>query len=160
MIHLKSYLIAFAVLVAAGSYAQTSYKTLVKDFQKISGSWTGSLTYLDYSSGESYSMPADVEITRIDKTNLFAFSDIYPDEPHANSIDTLVLSADGKHINDELIVLRKKLPNGEISIVTTRTGTDGNDNKPATFRHTYTLSKTQFVKRKDVLFEGENELND
>ncbi len=154
---MKLYLIPFAIFIASSLSAQTDYKTLVKEFQKVSGNWTGSLTYLDYSSGELYSMPADVHIARIKKTNLFSFSDMYPDEPQANSIDTINLSTDGKYINDELIVLRKKLPNGDISIVTTRTGTDGNDNKPATFRYTYTLSKTQFVKRKDVQFEGENE---
>jgi hypothetical protein len=157
MTTVKTYIIFFAILIATGATAQTTYKTLVKDFQNISGNWTGSLTYLDYTSGESYSMPADVEIKRIKKKNLFTFSDIYPDEPHANSVDTLILSMDGKYINDELIVSRKKLANGDVIIVTTRTGTDGNDNKPASFRFTYTLGKASFIKRKDVQFEGESE---
>lgn len=154
---MKLYLISFAFFIASSLSAQTDYKTLVKDFQRVSGNWTGSLTYLDYTSGELYSMPADVHIARIKKTNLFSFSDMYPDEPQANSIDTLNLSTDGKYINDGLIVSRKKLPNGDIEIVTTETGTDGNDDKPATFRTTYTLSKTRFIKRKDVQFEGDSE---
>ena len=154
---MKLYLIPFAIFIASSLSAQTDYKTLVKDFQKVSGNWTGSLTYLDYTSAELYSMPADVHIARIKKTNLFSFSDIYPDEPQANSIDTINLSTDGKYINDELIVSRKKLPNGDIAIVTTETGTDGNDDKPATFRNTYTLSKTRLIKRKDVQFDGDSE---
>ncbi|MEO5942700.1 MAG: hypothetical protein ABIP30_15405 [Ferruginibacter sp.] len=37
-------------------------KTSVRDFDKLVGSWEGSLTYLDYSSGKPYTMSADIEI--------------------------------------------------------------------------------------------------
>ena len=145
------------MLIATITNAQTNYKTVLKDFQKISGNWKGTLTYLDYSSGKPYTMPADIDIKRIDKTNKFAFSNSYPNEKSANSIDTVIISTDGKYINKELIKARRKLPNGNVEIVTEETGIDGNDNKPATFRHTYTFGKTIYKKRKDVQFIGENE---
>jgi hypothetical protein len=137
--------------------AQISFKTIQKDFYKLSGAWEGSLTYLDYSSGKPYTMLADIAIQRIGKTNKFVFSNIYPNEPNANSIDTISISTDGKYIDKELVKSRRKLPNGDIEIITEELGKDGNDNKPATFRHTYTLGLRTYKKRKDVQFTGETE---
>jgi hypothetical protein len=137
--------------------AQNSFKTIQKDFYKLSGAWEGSLTYLDYSSGKPYTMPADIAIQRIGKTNKFVFSNIYPNEPNANSIDTISISIDGKYIDKELVKSRRKLPNGDIEIITEELGKDGNDNKPATFRHTYTLGPTTYKNRKDVQFTGGTE---
>ncbi|HSN59391.1 MAG TPA: hypothetical protein VLR49_00545 [Ferruginibacter sp.] len=154
---LKIYLAGFAILIATITNAQTNYKTLMKDFQKISGSWQGSLTYLDYSTGKPYTMPADIDIVRISKTNKFAFFNYYPNETSANSIDTIFISSDGKYIENKLIKSRQKLPNADIEIITEETGKDGNDNKPATFRHTYTFGKNTYKKRKDVQFIGEKE---
>jgi hypothetical protein len=42
--------------------AQKSFKNLQKDFAKLSGTWGGSLTYVDYSTGKPYTMPANLEI--------------------------------------------------------------------------------------------------
>jgi hypothetical protein len=99
-------------------------------------------------------MKADIEIKRIGKTNKFVFSNIYPNETSANSIDTISISIDGKYIDKELIKSRHKLPNGDIEIVTEEFGKDGNDNRPATFRHTYTLGSTTYKIRKDIQFTG------
>ena len=148
---------SFIVLVTTTSTAQSDFKTLLKDFENISGRWQGSLTYLDYSSGKPYTMPANIEIKRIGKTNKFALSNIYPNETNANSIDTVTVSPDGKYIDKALVKSRRRLPNGDIEIVTEEPGKDGNDNKPATFRHTYTLGTTVFKKRKDVQFVGATE---
>lgn len=152
-----SFAFAFTVLMATISNAQTYFKTLLQDFENMSGSWKGSLTYLDYSSGKPYTMPADLEIKRIGKTNQFALSNIYPTETNANSIDTVTISTDGKYINKELVKSRRRRPSGEIEIITEEAGKDGNDHKPATFRLTYTISKTILKKRKDVQFVGKME---
>jgi hypothetical protein len=154
---LKIYLALLALSLGTWANAQTNYKTVVKDFESLSGSWTGSLTYLDYSSGKPYTMPADIVIQRIGKTNQFSCSNLYPNEKSANSMDTLVISTDGKFIDRARIQSRKKLPNGDMEIITEETGTDGNDNKTATFRHTYTFGKSTFKSRKDVQFTGESE---
>ena len=137
--------------------AQISFKIIQKDFYELSGTWEGSLTYVDYSSGKPYTMPANLEIKRVGKTNKFVFSNIYPNETSANSIDTISISTDGKYINKELVKSRCKLPNGDIEMITEEFGKDGNDNKPATFRHTYTLGPTIYKNRKDVQFTGETE---
>lgn len=145
------------LLITTICNAQNIFKTISKDFKNLSGYWKGSLTYLDYSSGKPYTMPADIEIKKINKTNKFVFSNIYPDETSANSIDTIIISTNGKYIDKESVKSRRKLPNGDIEIITEESGNDGNDNKPATFRHTYTIGKTTYKNRKDVQFTGEKE---
>ena len=134
MKNIKLYIsICITLLISTVCNAQNSFTTIQKDFEKLSGKWQGSLTYLDYSSGKPYTMPADIEIKRIKKTYSFIFSNTYPNEASANSIDTISISTDGKYINKELVKLKRKLPNGDIEIVTEELGNDGNDNKPATF---------------------------
>ena len=147
--------LSITLLITTICSAQISFKTIKKDFYKLSGTWEGSLTYLDYSSGKPYTMPANIEIKRIAKTNKFVFSNIYPNETSANSIDTISISTDGKYIDKELVKSRRKLPNGDIEIITEESGKDGNDSKPATFRHTYTFGLRTYKNRKDVQFTGE-----
>lgn len=158
MKNMRLYLtLGITLIVSAMCTAQISFKNIQKDFYKLSGTWKGSLTYLDYSTGKPYTMPADLEIKRIGMTNKFVFSNSYPKETSANSSDTLAVSTDGKYIDGELIKSRRKLPNGDIEIITEEYGKDGNDNKPATFRHTYTLGATTYQHRKDVQFTGKTE---
>ena len=135
--------------------AQKNSKNIIKDFNSIVGSWTGTLSYLDYTSGKSYTMPADIEIKRLGSTSSFILSNIYPKEQSANSVDTIQIFIDEQFIDKEIIKTRKVISNGDIEIVTEEKGTDGNDNKPATFRHTYILGSTHFIKRKEIQFEGE-----
>ena len=146
-------LLSFLIIFSCSS--QSHPKTSIKDFTKLEGSWKGSLTYLDYSSGKPYTMQADVVITRIAKTNQFSFSNSYPKEASANGFDTISIAKKGNYINKELVKSRKKLTNGDIEIVTEEQGMDGNDNKRATFRHTYTFGKTTYTNKKDVQFAGE-----
>ena len=134
--------------------AQKTAKVSAKDFKALIGSWEGSLTYLDYSSGKPYTMPANVAVKRIDKTRSFIFFNIYPDEMSANSADTLHLSADGQFIGTARVKSRTKLANGMLEIVTEEAGLDGNDDQPATLRLIYTISPTTFTRRKEVQFKG------
>lgn len=134
-------------------YAQTSAfdSTAVK---QLLGDWKGSLTYLDYKSGKPYNMPADLTVRQLSNDKL-VFSNIYPNEPNANSNDTVTLADGGKMINNEVVKSKKILQNGNTEIITEYEGSDGNDNKPAIIRHTYTLSKLTYVVRKDVQFKGQ-----
>ena len=127
----------------------------VKDFKPALGKWTGTITYLDYTTVKPFTMPANVIIGKNKKDGqqlILAFE--YPREPKANGIDTLVISADGKMIDDAKLVT-KKAQNGSLQIITEKDGVDGNENKSATIRYIYTVSKKSFIKRKEVKFEGE-----
>lgn len=136
--------------------AQKNAGQLLKDFQKLSGSWTGSLTYLDYSSGKPYTMPADIEVKIINDSNEFEFINTYPKEKSADSRQIISISQDGKYIGKQEVVSRMQTAGGRIEIVTQRQGKDGNDNKDALIKLTYTIGGTTFSMRKEVLFSGEN----
>lgn len=151
------FILPFLFSATLGMGQKTTQQSLTKDFRKALGYWYGALTYLDYSSGEPYTMPADQELKLIPGSKDFVVFHIYPDEPKANGMDTLHISDDGQWINGEKVLSRKKLADGSIQIITTEQGSDGNDDRSATFRHTYTIGKTIFSKRKDVQFVGTEE---
>ena len=149
-------LVFIFLLTMNGLEAQQTNIFTTSDATLLCGSWKGSLTYLDYTSGKPYTMPANAVIMLLPNTNHLLVQMIYPDEPKANSKDTLLVNAFRTTIDGSAIVSRKLLPNGAVEIITERKGIDGNDNKKATIRKTYTISKTQFINRKDVQFEGTN----
>ncbi|RYG06800.1 MAG: hypothetical protein EOO07_28575 [Chitinophagaceae bacterium] len=119
------------------------------------GEWHGSLTYLDYSSGKPYTMPANIQIRLSNNAKDLIIANIYPNEPKANSVDTLKISGNGKMINRETITSVYNLKSGSKQIITEYNGKDGNDNKPAVIRHTYTFDKNRYSNQKDVQFDGE-----
>ena len=153
---LKYYFTSIALLIVISNCgAQVNYNTIINDFDKFYGSWTGSLTYLDYSSGKPYTMPAELKVKRIHNTNQFTFSFKYPNESSANSLDTIIISLDGRNLNKESIKSRQKLKNGNIEIITVEVGQDGNDDQQATLKYSYIFGKTTFSIVKDVQFSGE-----
>lgn len=127
-----------------------------RHLKPIIGSWTGTLTYLDYTSGKPFSMPADLTIAPAQDRNQFQCSNAFPQEAEANWTDTLVLSPDRKILDGEAIQSKRRNPDGNLEIITEGDGLDGNDQKPARFRHTYIIGKEVFLKRKEVRFAGDD----
>jgi len=128
----------------------------VKDFKPAFGKWKGTLTYIDYTSGKPYSMPCKITVIADQLSNRKVILNIeYPNEPQANGKDTVVISADGKMIGDDLVISNEKVK-GVTKIIAERTGEDGNDHRKALLRHTFTFSRKSFSKRKEVRFEGED----
>lgn len=142
-------------IISMRSQAQTSISET--DFIPILGSWQGALTYLDYTSGKPFTMSANREISRIGKTNQFIFKNSYPNEPQANSADTILISSRENKIDDEKVIQRRNLEKGNLEIVTEVLGKDGNENKPALIRHSYLLGNDVFRIIKDVQFVGKTE---
>ncbi|KAA9332165.1 hypothetical protein F0P96_11805 [Hymenobacter busanensis] len=140
---------------AGNSLAQSPATVTVRELQPLIGHWQGSLTYLDYSSGKPYTMPADINIQQIGRSNRFRRAYSYPKEASANSVDTLTVSADGRLLDQEPIKTKRRLPGGNLEIVTETAGTDGNDNQPALIRHTYVIGRDVYTSRKDVQFAGQ-----
>ena len=140
---------------SAAAFAQAPVKVSLKDFKTAFGKWEGALTYLDYGTGKPFSMPANIAISGNGK-QLF-FENSYPEEPEANETDTVAIAAKGTLLDGEKVVSKRKLADDKCEIVTEIQGVDGNENKPARMRHTYTLGRNVYVVRKDVLFEGEKE---
>lgn len=151
-------LYAFVGIWAAfTAFGKGHAKVSANDFKNAIGNWKGSLTYLDYTSGKPFSMPAELTVTRIGKSDQFIFTNRYSQEPKANSKDTLTISSNGKMIDQETVISKRKGKEGNLEIVTQFEGKDGNNNLPATIRYTYTIGKTTFIRRKDVQFTGKTE---
>lgn len=127
----------------------------VKNFKPAFGKWKGTLTYLDYTSGKPYTMPANITIKAgEDNSRKLIFIYEYPDEPKANETDTIAISNSGEML-DGAMVQSKKKSKGMLEIITDENGKDGNDNKKAVIRHVYSIGKKIFSIRKEVKFEGE-----
>ena len=99
--------------------AQANGKLLkIKDLEKVIGTWRGTLTYLDYSSGKPYTMPADLIINFANEQKALDRSFEYPDEPKANSKDTMKLEKNGLFLNDAKITENEIESTGNFTIVT------------------------------------------
>ena len=124
----------------------------IKDLAASTGSWQGKLTYLDYSSGKPYTMPANIKIRLTENMLGYIMGYEYPNEPHANSKDTTYVN--NKLFGKDKIVEFKKATDGAFTLVTEIAGEDGNDHKKAILRHTYTLKSNNYSVVKDVKFDG------
>lgn len=123
-----------------------------EEIKKLIGKWEGSLTYIDYSSGEPYTMPADLNIEACKNEYELDLYQIYPDEPKANSKAKIRISKDGKMIDGHRIVSKTQLEGNSTEYLVEYNGKDGNDNKKATIRLTYIFGETTFINRKEVRF--------
>ncbi len=147
---MKNILFATAlILICLSSNAQAFQ---IKDLAPSVGSWEGTLTYLDYSSGKPYTMSANIKIDLTADAKGFILGYEYPKEPHANSKDTTFMV--GNQFGKDKIVEFKQDANGDYTLTTEIDGKDGNDNKKAILRHTYLLQSNTFSIIKDVKFEG------
>ena len=118
------------------------------------GHWTGSLTYLDYSSSNSYTMPADIDISYTSNKSGYIRAYSYPNEPKANSTDTTYTKESGRYFGREKVISFVKSNSRDFTLVTEFDDVDGNDKKEATIRHKYQLEGNSFIIRMDVKFKG------
>jgi hypothetical protein len=137
------------ILFCTSSKAQSIQ---INDLSASAGIWKGKLTYLDYASGKPYTMSANIKISLTEDKSGFIMGYEYPDEPHANSLDTTYVN--GKLFGKDRIVEFNKTSEGGFTFITETEGEDGNDHKMAILRHTYILKTNTFSAVKDVKFEG------
>jgi hypothetical protein len=159
-INLTKILIIFTVLFSFKGYGQETIKTSVKkitpeDLQILIGEWTGSLTYIDYSSNKPYTMPANLNVKQGKNANQLLLFNIFPNEPKANSKDKIILSKDGMALNKKNVRAKERMSDGTIQITTEFMGND--NKKKALIRNIYILGDNQFVIRKEVKFENTSE---
>lgn len=124
----------------------------INDLSASVGNWKGKLTYLDYSSGKPYTMSANIKISLTEVKTGYIMGYEYPDEPHANSVDTTYVN--GKLFGKDKIVEFNKTSEGGFTLVTEIEGEDGNDYKKAILRHTYIFKTNTYSVVKDVKFDG------
>ncbi len=144
------------LLLVVMAFTSPEKQIYPNDFKILTGQlWTGKLTYLDYSSNKKTTIPANITISQsAQNKNIWYFKNEYPKEPHANGIDTVVVSKDGKKINEEQVMERVMSNDSTITIITQKNYND--DGKAKVFRYTYSISKHKFSikKQERALKEG------
>ncbi len=154
--HFMKNILSIVFIVVAFAFVKDPVKITSDAFKPAFGEWNGTLTYLDYTSGKPYTMPANVSININAKNNhQIIFSYQYPNEPKANGNDTLEIKAEGKMIDDAKVTLTNVSVDGTLQIETERDGVDGNERKKAIIKHVYIISNKAYISRKEVKFIGE-----
>jgi hypothetical protein len=128
-----------------------------RDLQILTGQqWTGTLTYLDYRSNKRVSIVSNLIVRQSKKDKRdWIFEYQYPDEPKANSQETVTISQDGRTINGERVIERGNLASDRLKIVTEKSGMD--NDKKALVRYIYLISAKSFSIKKEVKYEGTEE---
>jgi hypothetical protein len=127
------------------------------DLAFLVGNWSGSLTYLDYNSGQPYTMPAELVVVEGKTPRQLLLSYLYPDEPKANSKSKISISKDGATLNKKAVQSRKVLGNNGVEIIVEYRGKDGNEGKSASIRNIYLVRESRFSIRKEVKYEATDE---
>ncbi|HMS63755.1 MAG TPA: hypothetical protein PKD83_00720 [Ignavibacteria bacterium] len=118
--------------------------------------WKGTLKYLDYGKNTEVSISAGLSVMQSESDlNVFYFSYEYPDEPHANGIDTITVSENGSKLNDDILIENKYTNDTTFTFTTQKQGED--NKKKAEIKHIYSLKGNKFIIRKEVKYENEKE---
>ena len=158
---LKTLLLLFALfnfsLITAQESTTSAEDRIItpEELGILFGEWTGSLTYLDYSSNTPYTMRADLRVEKGKNENQLVLFTTYPDEAGANSKGKIGISKNGSRLNKKDIQSKKRLESGQIQITTVYSGKD--NRKKAMIRNIYILGTNEFIIRKDVQFENSTE---
>ncbi|MCX6206359.1 MAG: nuclear transport factor 2 family protein [Bacteroidetes bacterium] len=126
----------------------------ISTISSSTGHWKGTLTYLDYSSANSYTMPAEIDISYTSNKAGYIRAYTYPNEPKANSTDTTYTKESGRYFGREKVISFVKTNSRDFTLITEFDDVDGNDKKEATIRHKYKLEGNSFIIRMDVKFKG------
>lgn len=152
----KTVSIIIFIIALLFSFENYSQNTVTKDDLKVLfGEWTGTLTYIDYSSNKPYTMPANLIVEQGKNENQILLINNYPNEPKANSKDKIKISKNGELLDNKKVNSKEKLSDGQIQIITEYSGKDNNKN--AFIRNIYIIGEKQFVIRKEVKFENSDE---
>lgn len=154
---MKKTLTLLFLIFGVSSLVFANAKIKTKDLQILTGAqWTGNLIYLDYGTNKQVSIPSNLTVTQSKEDKLsWIFEYKYPDEPKADSKDTVIISKDGSLIDGEKVIERTELGNQTLKIVTEKSGTDNDKN--SLFRFTYLIGKNEFSVKKEVKNENSNE---
>lgn len=119
----------------------------------VGDNWQGQLTYLDHGiSRERVTLPVNLTVTQDGHT--FAFDFTYPEKPEADARVQVVISTNGRKINDETVVRRIERSDS-LFLVTDEACTD--KGVEARCDHTYEITPRSLSMRKMVTLDGDEE---
>jgi uncharacterized membrane protein YphA (DoxX/SURF4 family) len=152
--------IAFLVFSTTAFTQKQEPQLSVSDLHLLRGTWNGTLTYRDYTSGKEETIPVTIYgWLKGDESNsrTWRLKFEYNNEPHANNEMDYTIGKDGRTLNGATIIEKKKTADGNLEVVTETKGKDGNEQKPCIFRTVIRLSYPSLIITKLVKFEGEKE---
>jgi hypothetical protein len=139
------------LFISALSFAQSSVS--ISDFEILNNTnWKGTLSYLDYRSGNQLEIEATMQI-KIDG-NKIKSNVQYTYEPHKNNKASVQIEKNGTYYGNEKIV-SNSIKNNTRIIVTTYAGKD--NGRKADFYKTHTFNKTTYSISKKVVFKDDYE---
>ena len=142
-------------MIAQGLQSESTAIITPQNLKMLVGDWKGSLTYIDYTSNQPYTLPANLSV-KPGKNEWELLLDIsYPNEPKANGKDKIKVSKHGRQLNKRDVVAKEIMADGRVQIVTEFFGKD--NRKSALIRNIYILGEKQFIMRKEVQFENSDQ---
>ncbi|HEU4454609.1 MAG TPA: hypothetical protein VFR81_16195 [Longimicrobium sp.] len=123
------------------------------DLRQLSGAqWKGTLRSRDLQTNLITTVPAHVTVTQSSDDPLaWIFSYEYPREPRASRRHTVVLSADGRSIDDAKVVERRTLADGTLRVVTWKASREGD--RYLAYRNVYLIGGSRASIRKEVIYD-------
>lgn len=139
---------------SAGQVTMSHNQTSINDFKRLTGTWKGQLTYLDYTSNNNVSMEANTLFEIVSDSSFDQFI-YYSAEPHKNADSRYTIRENGSVLNEMKLVERKE-EKGKLLLVFEYRGPDGNDNRMATMQRIMELSGKVLTIIKMVKYDGED----
>jgi hypothetical protein len=158
---MTKFLIGSTMLFLFQSFGQQTMtepmeKTITPEDLEIGiGDWSGSLTYIDYSSNKPYTMPANLRVEQGKNEKQLVLFYTYPNEPKANSKEKITISKNGSILNKRTVKSKQKISDQQVKITTEHSGKD--NNMEALIRNIFILGENTFIIRKEVRFSAAGE---
>ncbi len=144
-------------LLVAALFLRGELTIEIDEVKHLNGLYTGTLTYLDYTSNERETLPL-IGNCYVEQKKLileFTFNESGKIIRHKYDLEF----KNGTIYADGALKLEEKEYNAvtkEFRLVLTERGKDGNEQKPCTFRYTVRYANDVFTMTKDVKFDGES----
>lgn len=152
MKHLKIISTLALVLIITSVKAQVTIS--LEEFKVLNNtSWEGTLTYLDYQSGELTPVSTTMQITIADE--VIEQNIQYTWEPNKNVNAKTKIRKNGTHLGKQKVISKIISEDGTTKIITNYEGED--DNKKALLIYTYEFNKDIYKVTKEAQFEGSKE---
>ena len=132
--------------------AQVTVST--NDFNILNNTnWEGTLTYIDYQSGQPTDVATTMQVKITGKTIEQNIQYVW--EPDKNVKAITKIRRNGKYIGKQKVVSKIVKEEGLMQIITTAKGKD--DGKTATFYYTYEFDSKNYRVTKEVQFSNSDE---
>jgi hypothetical protein len=156
MNYLKSFPFLFVLLVGLLSFQSTKGQATIslRDFKVLHNtSWEGTLTYLDYQSGELTPIATTMQMRITDKA---IETDIqYTWEPNKNVQAITKIKKKGSYLGKQKVISKTQKEDGTMQLITSAEGKD--DLRKATLFYTYEFGIDGYKVTKEVQLVGSNE---